>query len=72
MVRDAYGECRAPSGPDGMFLITYLTDGNATHDGVQNGYRFVKASDADNAGLYNDMLYFITFRPGEAVDKTAL
>lgn len=56
----------------GMFLITYLTDGNATHDGVQNGYRFVKASDADNAGLYNDMLYFITFRPGEAVDKTAL
>lgn len=56
----------------GMFLIPYLTDGTRSHDGVQNGYRFVPASESTDAGLYNDMLYFITFRPGGTVDKTAL
>ncbi|MCM1522627.1 MAG: LysM peptidoglycan-binding domain-containing protein [Muribaculaceae bacterium] len=54
----------------GMFLIPYVTDGTLRYDGIQNGYRIVPA--ADGGGFYNDMLYFITFRPGEKVDKTPL
>lgn len=53
-----------------MFLIPYVTEGTALYDGIQNGYRIAPA--AADGGLYNDMLYFITFRPGEKVEKTPL
>lgn len=76
--RSWYGSAMEPEVPRqglmgfdaGMFLIPYLTGGPAKYDGIQNGYRITRAS-ADG-GLYNDMLYFINFRPGGAVSKTAL
>lgn len=55
----------------GMFLIPYMSDGRTTYDGVQNGYRFVSAG-ADGAGMYNDLLYLINFRPSGLTEKTPL
>ncbi|MCH5326206.1 MAG: LysM peptidoglycan-binding domain-containing protein [Duncaniella sp.] len=54
----------------GMFVIPYLTDSRTTYDGVQNGYRFTKPTDA--SGYYNDMLYLINFRPDGSTTKTSL
>lgn len=55
----------------GMFLIPYLSEGRKAYDGVQNGYRFVNAG-TEAAGLYNDMLYLINFRPVGSTEKTPL
>ena len=55
----------------GMFVIPYIKNGVATgYDGVQNGYFFTEPS--DNAGSYNQALYFINFRPGTTTDKIRL
>ncbi|MDE5750135.1 MAG: hypothetical protein K2H87_05130, partial [Duncaniella sp.] len=54
----------------GMFIIPWLQQGRKTYDGVQHGFRLRRA--ADGAGMYNDMLYLINFRPGGATDKTPL
>lgn len=54
----------------GMFIIRWLGEGTTMYDGVQNGYRLSKAG--DDGGAYNDMLYFINFRPGGVIDKTPL
>lgn len=55
----------------GMFVIPYVRDGGSSgYDGVQNGYFFTNAS--EGAGVYNQALYFINFRPGSSTDKTRL
>ncbi|MDE6377241.1 MAG: hypothetical protein K2K72_00680, partial [Duncaniella sp.] len=55
----------------GMFVIPYLRNGASSgYDGVQNGYFFTDAT--DGAGVYNQALYFINFRPGSSTDKTRL
>ena len=37
--------------------------------GVQNGFKFVSA---ENGGMYNDVLYIITFRPSGYTDRAVL
>lgn len=54
----------------GMFVIPYILNGMSMYDGVQNGYYFVPAG--ENGGLYNDALYFVTFRPGSVIEKTRI
>lgn len=53
----------------GMFMVNHLQNGTTNYDGVQNGYRL---SGVDGGGKYNDVLYFINFRPGGTIDKTTL
>lgn len=54
----------------GMFVLPYLLDGVSMYDGVQNGYYFVPAG--EGGGVYNDALYFVTFRPGNVIEKTRI
>lgn len=54
----------------GMFLIESFADGVDKYDGVQNGYHFVTSS--PDGGSYNDVLYFINFRPGGVTEKINL
>lgn len=54
----------------GMFLIRNLAEGTEKYDGVQNGFRFINAS--PDSGSYNDVLYFINFRPGGITEKNIL
>lgn len=58
----------------GMFLIKGLAgdeDLKAAdpYRGVQNGFKFVSA---ENGGMYNDVLYIITFRPSGYTDRAVL
>lgn len=56
----------------GMFLLPLIGEtGNDTYNGVQNGFKFTRA-DGDNTGQYNDLLYFINFRPGGVIENTTL
>lgn len=50
----------------GMYLIRHIANNEEKYDGVQNGYRFVTTP---NGGSYNDVLYFINFRPGGITEK---
>lgn len=54
----------------GMFVIPYMLNGGESYDGVQNGYYLVRSG--ENGGVYNDALYFVTFRPGNVIDKTRI
>lgn len=54
----------------GMFVIPYLLEGAGAYDGVQNGYYFTPAG--ENGGVYNDALYFVTFRPGNVIEKSRI
>lgn len=54
----------------GMFLIPYIVKGDGGYDGVQNGYYFT--SPGEGAGVYNDTLYFVTFRPGNVIEKARI
>lgn len=54
----------------GMFVIPYILNGSGVYDGVQNGYYFVSAG--ENGGAYNDALYFVTFRPGNVIEKSRI
>lgn len=53
----------------GMFVIPFLQGGGA-YDGVQNGYYYI--SSGENGGMYNDALYFVTFRPGNIIEKSRI
>lgn len=54
----------------GMFLQKYLQSGQKRYEGIQNSYNFVPAG--EGAGEYNDVLYFLNFRPGGDIVKTLL
>ncbi len=54
----------------GMFLIKYLKYPAARYDGIQNGYTFISPDDAE--GYYNDVLYFVNFRPADVIEKINL
>lgn len=54
----------------GMFVIPYIMHGGGAYDGVQNGYYFI--SSGENGGMYNDALYFVTFRPGNIIEKSRI
>lgn len=55
----------------GMFVIPYLATGeNNGYDGVQNGFFFSEPS--PDAGVYNQALYFINFKPGSGIEKTRI
>ena len=59
----------------GIFLLRSLKSNNGDfsneippYQGVQNGFKFRKASDNPDAGWYNERLMLITYRPGGTVD----
>lgn len=61
----------------GMYLIRALyrnngdfKDATPSYSGVQNSFRLT--SPGENAGYYNDVLYFINYRPSGMIDKTTL
>ena len=59
----------------GMFLIKNLTEEEdlkapEPYRGVQNGFKFVSPENTE--GMYNDVLYIITFRPSGYTDRTVL
>lgn len=54
----------------GMFIVPYLLKGSGTYDGVQNGYFF--STPKDGAGVYNEVLYFVNFRPGNVIEKSRI
>ena len=54
----------------GMFIIPFATSDKTSYDGVQNSYRFTRTDDSE--GRYNDTLFFLNFRPGGDILKTAL
>lgn len=54
----------------GMFVIPYILKGTGMYEGVQNGYYFIPAG--ENGGAYNDALYFVTFRPGNIIEKSRI
>lgn len=58
----------------GMFLIKGLAGNDSLksadpYRGVQNGFKFVSA---DNGGMFNDVLYIVTFRPSGYTDRAVL
>lgn len=55
----------------GMYLIKTLSGDNnsSIYRGTQNGFKFVNA---DGGGMYNDVLYIVTFRPSGYTDQTIL
>lgn len=62
----------------GYFLIKALRDNEgdlsrriSPYEGIQSAFDFMTA-DGDEAGLVNDALYFIYFRPGGFVEKVKL
>ena len=55
----------------GMFVIPFIKDGVCHgYDGVQNGFFFTDST--EGAGVYNQALYFINFRPGTTTEKTRI
>lgn len=61
----------------GMYLIRALyhnngdfKDATPSYSGVQSSFRLT--SPGENAGYYNDVLYFINYRPSGMIDKTTL
>lgn len=81
--KEKYGTLISPSVPrpgimgfdSGIFLLRSLKSNNGDfsneippYQGVQNGFKFRKASDNPDAGWYNERLMLITYRPGGTVD----
>lgn len=81
--KEKYGTQISPSVPrpgimgfdSGIFLLRSLKSNNGDltksippYQGVQNGFKFRKASDKPDAGWYNERLMLITYRPGGSVD----
>lgn len=54
----------------GMFIIPFATSGKTAYDGVQNSFRFIHTDAGE--GQYNDTLFFLNFRPGGDILKTAI
>lgn len=54
----------------GMYLIHSIAFDEERYDGVQNGFHFITSSPGQ--GEFNDILYFINFRPGGQIDKYSL
>lgn len=59
----------------GIFLLRTLKSNNGDFDsgipsyqGVQNGFKFRKASDNPESGWYNERVMLINYRPGGSVD----
>lgn len=59
----------------GIFLLRTLKSNNGDfasgippYQGVQNGFKFRKASDNPDAGWYNERVMLINYRPGGSVD----
>ncbi len=81
--KEKYGTQISPSVPRpgimgfdcGIFLLRSLKSGNGDltgdippYQGVQNGFKFRKASDNPDAGWYNERLMLITYRSSGNVD----
>lgn len=54
----------------GMYLIRNIAFDEERYDGVQNGFHFINSS--PDQGAFNNVLYFINFRPGGQIDKYSL
>lgn len=81
--KEKYGTQISPSVPRpgimgfdcGIYLLRSLKTNNGDlsietppYQGVQNGFKFRKASESDDAGWYNERLMLINYRPSGNVD----
>lgn len=54
----------------GMFVINYIKNDRLKHQGVQNGFNLTEGTPTQ--GQVNELLYLLTYRPGELIEKVEL